>query len=75
MYSVFMRQRQNTKPIRYYRFKDLERAKIVPNRVTLSRWIKAGKFPAAVHLGPNSIAWIVEEVDAHCAALAEARKQ
>ena len=59
-----MRQHQNKQPTHYYRFKDLERAKIVPNRVTLSRWIKAGRFPAPVQQGLNSIAWIAEEVDA-----------
>ena len=57
-----------------YRYRDLKAGEVVPNRVTLSRWIKAGLFPAPIQLGPNSIAWIAEEVDSHLAALAAARK-
>ena len=32
-------------------------------RVHLNRLIKAGKFPAPVQLGGNSIAWVKTEID------------
>ena len=40
--------------IRYPGLKDLE---IVNNRTTLYRWIKDGRFPKPIRLGPNSVAW------------------
>ena len=49
-------------PKYYIRYPDLRDKGIVKNRVTLSRWIKAGRFPKPIHLGPNSIAWLVEEI-------------
>jgi predicted DNA-binding transcriptional regulator AlpA len=39
------------------RFSDLRRMKIVSNWPTLLRWIKLGRFPAGLMLGPNSRAW------------------
>ena len=29
------------------------------------RLVRAGKFPKPVHLGPNCIAWVETEIDAH----------
>jgi predicted DNA-binding transcriptional regulator AlpA len=49
---------------RYIRFAELKARNIVSNRMTLSRWIKAGRFPKPVHLGPNTTAWASDEVDA-----------
>src|SRR5439155_21569756 len=31
---------------------------------TIQRYGKAGKFPRRMQLGPNSVGWVVEEVDA-----------
>ena len=33
------------------------------SKATLWRWRKAGNFPAAIQLGPNSVAWRREAVD------------
>ncbi|MBI4457580.1 AlpA family phage regulatory protein [Candidatus Uhrbacteria bacterium] len=48
----------------FLRYPDLKERKIIGNRVTLDRWIKKGKFPAPVHLGDNTVAWTVPEVEA-----------
>ncbi|MDF2974940.1 MAG: hypothetical protein K0R61_5390 [Microvirga sp.] len=53
---------QRTK--RYQRYRDLEADGIVPNRVTLSRWMRDHGFPRAVKLGPNTVAWKTAEVEA-----------
>jgi prophage regulatory protein len=34
------------------------------SRSTIYSWIKAGSFPAPIKLGPRSVAWLKEEVDA-----------
>ena len=54
---------QTRTPTKYLRYDDLKRSGRVPNRTTLRRWVQAGRFPAAVKLGPNSIAWPMEEVE------------
>jgi prophage regulatory protein len=33
------------------------------HRVTLRRWIAAGRFPRQVKLGPGTVAWRLEEVE------------
>ena len=48
---------------RMLRFHDLKADGIVNNRVTLGRWIAEQGFPAAVELGPNSVAWMADEVE------------
>jgi predicted DNA-binding transcriptional regulator AlpA len=53
---------------RYVKYNDLEAQGIVPNRMTLGRWIAENEFPAPVELGPNSVAWIADEVDAWLAS-------
>ena len=50
------------------------RAKEVSNRSGKSRtqiWrdVRAGKFPAPLELGPNSIGWYEDEIDDHLANL------
>lgn len=52
----------------FYRFCDLVADGIVANRVTLYRWIRAGRFPEQVQLGPNSVAWRGEDVRAWVAS-------
>jgi len=39
------------------RYRDLVGLRIVFNRVTLARWIRAQQFPAPIKLGKNSVAW------------------
>jgi predicted DNA-binding transcriptional regulator AlpA len=57
---------------KYLRFRDLVARGVVNNRMTLRRWIAAGTFPAPVSLGPNTKAWLVDEVEAaEAARLAE----
>ena len=56
-------------PTIYLRFKDLKQRGVVSNRVTLARWIADGLFPPPIHLGPNSIAWRLDEIEARDAQL------
>jgi len=48
---------------RMLRFDDLKADGIVNNRVTLGRWIGEQGFPAPIELGPNSVAWMADEVE------------
>lgn len=41
-------------------------ARVGVSWVTLLRWERQGRFPARRRLGPNTIAWIEEEVDHWC---------
>ena len=59
---------------RYYRFDDLVDAGIVNNRTTLSRWTKNCGFPVGVMLGPNTKAWLADEVNAWLAKRAAERE-
>jgi prophage regulatory protein len=34
------------------------------SRSTIYSWITAGRFPAPVRLGPRSVAWLKEEIEA-----------
>jgi predicted DNA-binding transcriptional regulator AlpA len=36
----------------------------VSNRVTLSRRIKRGEFPAPIRVGSRNVAWLKSEIDA-----------
>lgn len=57
----------------YLRFCDLKARGLVNNRTTLARWIRLGLFPRPVQLGPNSIAWPAEEIEAFQQARAAER--
>lgn len=50
--------------MRLYRYPDLVAKKILTNRVTLARWQRDNGFPQSIRLGPNSIAFSADEVDA-----------
>lgn len=50
--------------IRLIRYKGLVEREIVNNRVTLGRWIKANQFPKPIRLGPNSVAWRWDAIEA-----------
>ena len=45
------------------RFPGLRERGIVQNRTTLGRWIRELGFPKPIHLGPNSRAWRLSEVE------------
>lgn len=45
-------------------FQDLVTAGYVHNRVTLSRRIRKGEFPAPIRVSSRSVAWLKSEVDA-----------
>lgn len=49
--------------IQIIRFNDLQKAGIVKNRVTLSRWIDKYGFPSGFLIGPNSRGWYEQEID------------
>jgi prophage regulatory protein len=53
---------------RFLKYRDLEDQGIVSNRMTLRRWIAEHGFPSPVQLGPNSIAWMADEIDAWLAS-------
>ena len=55
--------RANTPVDQLLRYPDLVQRGIVNNRTTLNRWIRAGRFPAPLHLGPNTLAWREAEVE------------
>jgi len=45
-------------------FDDLVAAGYVANRVTLSRRIRRGEFPAPIRVSSRNVAWLKAEVDA-----------
>jgi predicted DNA-binding transcriptional regulator AlpA len=42
---------------------------------TLYQWIKDGEFPAPIKLGPNTSAWLADEIEAVIRKKAAARPQ
>ena len=48
---------------KYSYYPDIEAAGYVRNRMTLKRRQEAGTFPPPVDLGPNTRAWIDEDLD------------
>jgi predicted DNA-binding transcriptional regulator AlpA len=48
---------------RYIRFKELQEEGVFANRMDAWRKVAAG-FPAAIELGPNTVAWDRDEVEA-----------
>lgn len=50
------------------RFHDLKARGVISNRMTLRRWIAEHGFPAGMQLGPNSVAWREDEVEAWLAS-------
>ena len=47
----------------YLKRQELE-AKFDISKATIYRWTKAGKFPAAIHLGENMVRWKSSEIEA-----------
>jgi predicted DNA-binding transcriptional regulator AlpA len=45
-------------------FESLVELGYVSNRVTLSRRIRRGEFPAPIHVGSRNLAWLKSEIDA-----------
>lgn len=58
--------------MRIIRFKQL-RERVPYTRMHIDRLEKAGDFPKRVRLGPNSVGWLEEEVDAWVKARAATR--
>jgi prophage regulatory protein len=48
---------------RIYRFPDLKPAGVPFHRVYVDKLEKRGQFPKRFNYGPNSVAWVAEEVD------------
>ena len=48
--------------------------KIGSSQMSLWRWVKAGTFPAPIQLGPNSVGFLEDEVDAWIAQRRAARE-
>jgi prophage regulatory protein len=42
---------------------------------TLWEWVRKGRFPRPISLGPNTRAWLQEEIDQHLLARAKERPQ
>ena len=47
----------------YLKRQELE-ARFDISKATIYRWTKAGKFPAAIHLGKNMVRWKSSEIEA-----------
>jgi prophage regulatory protein len=45
-------------------FETLVELGYVSNRVTLSRRVKRGEFPAPIRVGSRNVAWLKSEIDA-----------
>jgi prophage regulatory protein len=60
---------------RFLRFGELKTEKGIPySRMHIDRLEKAGKFPKRVHLGPMTVAWVEDEIDALAAEKMAARE-
>lgn len=47
-------------------------ARVGVSWITIYRWEREGRFPARKHLGPNTVAWVEDEVEQWCARRAAA---
>ncbi|MBN8872840.1 MAG: hypothetical protein BGO51_28455 [Rhodospirillales bacterium 69-11] len=52
---------------RLLRYADLKSKGFPWSRMHIDRLEKAGKFPKRLHLGPSTVAWVEEEIDAYLA--------
>ena len=48
---------------RLLRYSDLVDRGLVSNRTTLNRWVRLGRFPAPIRIGPNSLAWREQSIN------------
>lgn len=61
--------------MRFLRFPQLSSDKGIDySRMHIDRLEKAGNFPARVQVGPNTVAWVEEEIDAWQKARVERRR-
>ena len=52
--------------IRFLRFPDLKAQKGIPySRMHIDRLEREGKFPRRAYLGPKTVAWVEDEIDAY----------
>jgi predicted DNA-binding transcriptional regulator AlpA len=49
---------------RYLRCNELIAMGLIPNRMTLHRWVRAGRFPAPLRLTPRVLLWDSTEIAA-----------
>lgn len=49
--------------IGFYNYRDVRRITGGKQRMTLWRWERQGRFPAAVKLAAHAVGWRIEEVD------------
>jgi prophage regulatory protein len=61
----------DTTNLKVLRYGDLREIGVIKNRMTLSRWVKAGRFPRPLRLGKNSVAWRFSDVEQWLNACAE----
>jgi prophage regulatory protein len=60
-------QEENAKPRRLLRNADLDRRGIM-SRAQRWRRVRDGTFPAPIQIGPNSVAWYEDEIEAWLSA-------
>ena len=65
---------KNTNLIRFLRLPEVIQISGY-RRTTIYEMIKAGNFPAPVHLGPRAVAWLESEVEAWMQERIDARDQ
>ena len=56
-------EKRTDEPVRFIRASEIA-ARLGVARTTIYGWVKAGRFPPPVHLGPRTVGWIRSEFDA-----------
>ena len=56
-------EKRTDEPVRFIRASEIA-TRLGVARTTIYGWVKAGRFPPPVHLGPRTVGWIRSEFDA-----------
>ena len=56
-------EKRTDEPVRFIRASEIA-ARLGVARTTIYGWVKAGRFPPPVHLGPRTVGWVRSEFDA-----------
>ena len=56
-------EKRTDEPVRFIRASEIA-ARLGVARSTIYGWVKAGRFPPPVHLGPRTVGWVRSEFDA-----------
>ena len=56
-------EKRTDEPFRFIRASEIA-ARLGVARTTIYGWVKAGRFPPPVHLGPRTVGWVRSEFDA-----------